>query len=230
MMNMSSAETQCLIAVPVAALEYRDIAIHMLSSDGDEGRENIPSNGGANKRVPEVVFTEEEFAARLKRERTDATLQLEERLRKEYDQKSQAVSAAIGKAIAGFDAERDAYYSRVEAEIVQLALGIAAKILHREAQVDPMLVAALVRMAIEKMREGSSVTVRVSPGQATRWKSYFSRQSSTASVTVTEDAALTDQDCFLDTELGVANFGLDTQLKEVEQGFFDLLAQRPVNR
>src|ERR1035438_9840258 len=158
MMNMSSAETQCLIAVPVAALEYRDIAIHMLSSDGDEGRENIPSNGGANKRVPEVVFTEEEFAARLKRERTDATLQLEERLRKEYDQKSQAVSAAIGKAIAGFDAERDAYYSRVEAEIVQLPVGIAAKIQHREAQVDPMLVAALVRMAIEKMREGSSVT------------------------------------------------------------------------
>ena len=28
----------------------------------------------------------------------------------------------------------------------------------------------------------------------------------------------------LETELGSANFGLDTQLKEVEQGFFDLLA------
>ena len=47
---------------------------------------------------------------------------------------------------------------------MQLALAIAAKILHREAQVDPMLVAALVRMTIEKMREGSSVTVRVGPG------------------------------------------------------------------
>jgi flagellar assembly protein FliH len=31
----------------------------------------------------------------------------------------------------------------------------------------------------------------------------------------------------LETELGSANFGLDTQLKEVEQGFFDLLALRP---
>ena len=28
--------------------------------------------------------------------------------------------------------------------------------------------------------------------------------------------------------LGTANFGLDTQLKEVEQGFFDLMALRPV--
>jgi flagellar assembly protein FliH len=34
----------------------------------------------------------------------------------------------------------------------------------------------------------------------------------------------------LETELGSANFGLDTQLKEVEQGFFDLLALRPEKR
>jgi len=47
---------------------------------------------------------------------------------------------------------------------------------------------------------------------------------------VIEDAALSDHDCLVETELGVANFGLDTQLKEVEQGFFDLLALRPENR
>ena len=68
------------------------------------------------------------------------------------------------------------YYARAEAEIVQLALAIAAKILHREAQVDPMLVAALVRMTLEKMREGSSVTVRVGAGRAKRWKEYFAAQ------------------------------------------------------
>ena len=47
---------------------------------------------------------------------------------------------------------------------------------------------------------------------------------------MTEDAQLSDQDCVLETELGTANFGLDAQLKEVEQGFFDLLALRPANR
>ena len=35
-------------------------------------------------------------------------------------------------------------------------------------------------------------------------------------------------DCILETDMGSANFGIDAQLKEVEQGFFDLLAQRPV--
>jgi flagellar assembly protein FliH len=93
-----------------------------------------------------------------------------------------------------------------------------------------MLVAALVRMATEKMREGSSVTVRVGPGRGKQWKEYFDRQTSAAQIEVTEDAALSENDCVLQTELGAANFGLDTQLKEVEQGFFDLLALRPVNR
>jgi len=92
------------------------------------------------------------------------------------------------------------------------------------------LVASLVRLAIEKLREGSSVTVRVGHGRTPRWKEYFAAQSTAARVDVVEDADLSEHDCLLETELGVANFGLDTQLKEVEQGFFDLLALKPVSR
>jgi flagellar assembly protein FliH len=80
------------------------------------------------------------------------------------------------------------------------------------------------------MRESSSVTVRVSPGRVQRWKEFFAAQANTAHVEVVVDAGLSDHDCLLETELGVANFGLDTQLKEVEQGFFDLLALRPESR
>ena len=124
--------------------------------------------------------------------------------------------------------QRDDYFAKAEAEIVQLALAIAAKILHREAQVDPMLVAALVRIAVEKIREGSSVTLRVGASEVSRWKQYFASEVNGTRVQVVEDAELSDHDCLVETELGTANFGLDTQLKEVEQGFFDLMALRPV--
>ena len=80
------------------------------------------------------------------------------------------------QSVSGFTGQRDDYFARVEAEIVQLALAIAAKILHREAQVDPMLVAALVRIAVEKLREGSSVTVRVGASEGSRWKQYFASE------------------------------------------------------
>jgi len=68
----------------------------------------------------------------------------------------------------------------------------------------------------------------VGAGQALRWQGYFQIQGKGALVQVIEDAALSDHDCMVETELGTANFGLDTQLKEVEKGFFDLMALRPV--
>jgi flagellar assembly protein FliH len=41
------------------------------------------------------------------------------------------------------------------------------------------------------------------------------------------DATLGPGRCMLETELGSTDLTLETQLKEIEQGFFDLLAQRP---
>jgi len=223
----SSAEFESLFSLPITAMEYRDMAGHLIS-DG-MGKPNGRASGTSKRRAV-VELTEEELASKIQREVGEATRQLEQRLRQEYEAKLTAARAPIAAALTAFEVQRTEYYARVEAEIVQLALAIAAKILHREAQVDPMLVAALVRITIEKMREGSSVTVRVGTGRARQWKEYFAGQSGVAKIEVVEDPELTDHDCLLETELGVANFGLDTQLKEVERGFFDLLALKPVSK
>jgi flagellar assembly protein FliH len=112
--------------------------------------------------------------------------------------------------------------------VVHLALAISAKILHREAQVDPMLIAALVRVAIDKLHDGSRVSVRISPLEAEKWRTVLANPLNGSTIEIVEDAHLDIADCILETELGSANFSIDAQLKEVEQGFFDLLAQRPV--
>ena len=228
-MNMSSnAEFDSVFTMPVMALEYRDLAgVSLFDTTARHGHATRSADGAAKPRA-EVELSKEEFAERIKRERAEAALQAEQKLRQEYEQKLQAERAPILKTIEAFEVERVEYYARVEAEIVQLALAIAAKILHREAQVDPMLVAALVRMAVERMREGSSVSIRVNPARGKRWREYFAGQLNGARIEVVEDPEVSNLDCMLETELGVANFGLNTQLKEVEQGFFDLLALRPV--
>lgn len=229
-MSSSSADFEALFTLPVMALEYRDLAGALSSNAVTRPSSEARSEEREAQRRADVELSNEEFADRIHRERADATLQAEQRMRQEFELKLQAEKAAIASSIAAFEVERIEYYARVEAEIVQLALAIAAKILHREAQVDPMLLAALVRMSVEHMREGSSVTVRVSPSRAKRWREYFTGVSTARRVDVVEDAGVSDLDCLLETELGTANFGLDTQLKEVEQGFFDLLALRPVAR
>jgi flagellar assembly protein FliH len=109
-------------------------------------------------------------------------------------------------------------------------LAISAKILYREAQVDPLLIAALVRVAVDKLHDGSSVSVRVSPAQAGKWIGYMANPLNGSSIAVVEDGNLGPEDCILETDLGSANFSIDAQLKEVEQGFFDLLAQRPAGK
>jgi flagellar assembly protein FliH len=224
----SSVEFESLFSLPITAMEYRDMAGHLATDS--TGRSGVRTANGAGRRRATVTMSEEELTARIQREVTEATRQTEQRLRQDYDARLKAAQAPLASAIAAFEAQRADYYARVEAEVVQLALAIAAKILHREAQVDPMLVAALVRMTIEKMREGSSVTVRVAPGRTRLWKEYFATQPCVAQIDVVEDQGLHEHDCLVETELGVANFGLDTQLKEVEQGFFDLLALRPESR
>lgn len=223
-----SAPYSTMAPLPIASLQYRDIGSALETEV--ELAESEQFNGRAGKRRAEIEMSEEEFAARIRQERADAVAQAEQRLRQETEQKLLAARAPVTAAIKDFAGQRDEYFARLEAEVVQLSLAIAAKILHREAQVEPMLVASLVRIATEKMREGSSVTVRVGAGRSASWKQYFNGFPGAIRIEVAEDPNLNNQDCILETNLGSANFGLDTQLKEVEQGFFDLLALRPVAR
>ena len=110
---------------------------------------------------------------------------------------------------------------------MQLALAIAGKILHREAQVDPLLVAAIVQIALGQLKEGAVASIRVRPEDGQRWRTHFESQALKIDVSVVEDRTLLTGDCILETELGSVNFSLNLQLKEVEQGFFDVLAQKP---
>jgi flagellar assembly protein FliH len=227
-MSFSGANYNDALALPISALQYRDIA-RSPAPDGTDGEaEELAASTGNRRNGTDL--TEEELEARIRQERADAVARVEQQLRHDYEQKLKAARSEIATTIQQFEAQRSDYFARVEVEAVQLSLSIAAKILHREAQVDPMLIATLVRMTIEKMHENSSVTARVSTGCGAEWKRYFAAFPNLSHVAVVEDPQVSNHDCALETELGTAHFGIDAQLKEVERGFFDLLALRPVTR
>ncbi|WP_241654303.1 FliH/SctL family protein [Granulicella sibirica] len=164
---------------------------------------------------------------RLDTARAEGVAEAEARLRHGYEEQIRAESQRITRAIDEFERSRKEYFSKVELEVVQLALAIAGKILHREAQVDPLLVAAIVQIALGQLKEGSVASIRVRPEDGQRWRSHFASQDFKLDVSVVEDRTLQPADCILETELGTVNFSLNLQLKEIEQGFFDVLAQKP---
>jgi len=136
--------------------------------------------------------------------------------------------SVLAAALTDFARERGAYYQKLEQEVVRLALSIARKILHREAQVDPLLLMGVVRVALEKIEGASGVVLAVHPQQAPDWQRYLaSRLDPGAMPEIVEDAAMPPERCTLKTSMGTAELGLEVHLKEIEQGLMDLLAARP---
>jgi len=168
------------------------------------------------------------IAERLEREAYERGVEEgEERIRTNCEATAAASQQTVRAALEAFQKEREEYFNRVEPEIVQLALAIARKILHREAQIDPLLLTGLVHVALEKLDAGTRVRLRVHPADTHFWNEFFARSGGAQNPELLGDATLQHGECALETEVGSTQISLDTQLKEIEQGFFDLLEQRP---
>jgi flagellar assembly protein FliH len=139
------------------------------------------------------------------------------------------LQAQIVQSLEQFRLERQSYFHNVEGEVVRLALAIASRVLHREASLDPLLLAGAVRVALEKLGDSSHVLMRVPPREVDRWKECF-RAAANLRIQpgILEDPSLSPGECLLVTELGTIELGVRAQLEEIEKGFFDLLDRRPM--
>jgi flagellar assembly protein FliH len=207
-----------LKTLPVTTYSYRQI----VSFEPEQ-----PAVKEQMLREPDVQIPESVYHSRLAKERAAAAAEVEARLRGELERQKEVEASKISAALKDFGITRAEYFASLEAEVVNLALAVARRILHREAQVDPMLVAALVQLALGQFKDGSKVVLRVSAGQAARWERHFAAANLPLSISIESDATMEPGDCVLQTELGTAAFGIDAQLKEVEKGFLDVLALRP---
>jgi len=148
--------------------------------------------------------------------------------RAEFDLTITGLREQLARTLAAFAAERRSYFQKAEEQVVQLALAIARKILHRESQIDPLLLAGILRVALERLDGNSVVRLRAHPRDIQLWSDYFSRvREQFPAPELIGDPGLEPQQCILETELGSTEIGLETQMKEIERGFLDLLAQRP---
>ena len=198
-------------------------AVPTASSAGRAGAGESPA-GSSNPGPSAEERNQQLQAAAFERGRQTA----EQKLRAELEGAAAKNREAVARALREFAAERTGYYRRVEGEVVALALAIARKVLHREAQIDPQTLAGIVRVTLEKLENGTKVDLRVHPREATEWRHYFACQMGDAPAPeVHEDAALAPGECRIETSMGSPEVGLETQLKEIETGLLDLLAERP---
>lgn len=192
-----------------------------LGDAAEDNSESVPGNAGTTR----------SSAPDAKQSWQQGYNEAEANARSEYELAINRHRDLINHALRDFLNEREAYFHRVEGEVVALALAIVRKILRREAQLDALLLSGLVRVALEKMAVTQNVRLRVHPSQIAAWQDYLAHHNDLPVMPeLLGDTALEPDQCRLETELGVMELSLEMQLKEIEQGLFDLLAQRPSAR
>ena len=75
----------------------------------------------------------------------------------------------VAGLVESFAQERDRYLHAVEQEVVKLALAVAARILRREAQMDPLLLTGAVRVALGQLAGSTEVRLRVPAAELDLW-------------------------------------------------------------
>ncbi len=121
-----------------------------------------------------------------------------------------------------FATERDRFLYSVEHEVVALALAVAARILRREAQMDPLLLTGAVRVALGQLSKTTRVRLRVPAAELDLWSETIALLPNLAlRPTVLAGEGMLLGDCIVETEMGTVDLGIRAQLGEIERGFFD---------
>lgn len=162
-----------------------------------------------------------EFAARLEEQRRAITTQSQLEAAKQVE----LARAEISHAITQFTERKDEYFRQAEGEVVGLALAIARRIVHREVQIDPHLLAGLVRYELDRLDTATSVRLCVSPEDVNYWRNAAASMSQ--AVEVEADKSLGSDSVRIETDLGLTTLNFESELKEIERGFLDLLSRRP---
>jgi flagellar assembly protein FliH len=126
------------------------------------------------------------------------------------------------RLVETFNARTVHYFASVEREVVKLALAVAARILRRESQLDPLLLSSAVRAALGQLCSATSVRLRVPAPDLDLWKETIAHLPHLSIKPVlTADAEMSAGECVLESELGSADLGIASHLAGIERGLFD---------
>ncbi len=157
------------------------------------------------------------FDAGLREGESAARRQMEAELRRAVEQFGQAAAE-----VAAF--RRDAV-RHAEAQILQLSIEIARRIMHRELSFDSSALAAPIKAALEKLGSQEMGRVRVHPSQEEFVRSVL-EQSGRSPLEVLGDPSQPLGAVIFEGPRGSLDASLETQLLEIERTLAHLLEER----
>jgi flagellar assembly protein FliH len=141
------------------------------------------------------------------------------------EKKAETIMRRYGDSIRELGKYKVALYSQVEREVVQLAVEVARKIVHREIQADPEVIQTLVKVALDRVSGRSAVTVRVNPVDYNflldKNRGWIQEQGTGQEITLVADKSVERGGCLVQTESGDVDARIEEGFREVERAFFE---------
>ncbi len=137
-----------------------------------------------------------------------------------------SVVARFAQTIEELAGQRLLLRREAEADVVNLALAIARRILNRELSTDPEALLGVVKAALGRLEAREIDRVRVHPADAPLVKQHLERLGLPQKIEVAADAALERGAAVFETSRGQLDASVETQLQEIQRGLADRLDRR----
>lgn len=160
-------------------------------------------------------------AASYARGRREAEAEAQQR----YNATVQSTADRLAQAVKQLADIRPRLCKEAEADLLRLALAIAQRILHRELNVDPTALQALVKLSLDRLGRQDEIRVRVNPSLADSVRTILGKVSSRP-INVSPDSSLEAGSLIFETTRGQLDVSLHSQLDEIERGLIDHLENR----
>lgn len=154
-----------------------------------------------------------------------ATLE-REAFAKGYEQGERAGAEAAGKrgeamlrrlaeTLTELTTLRATMIRQTETQLVELALAVARRVVHREITLDSNLLIAIARVALDRLGESATVTVRLHPEEYEATGAARVSEFAGSNVTFVPDARVGRGGCRVESEMGLIDAGVDAQIHEI---------------
>lgn len=133
----------------------------------------------------------------------------------------EAGEAALARSLEELAAFQRSLRRRYERELLQVALGVARKVVQQEIQERPEIWLGMIRAAVRQAVEREHIVVRVPPPLAqalqARLASLRAGLEDVKELEIVEDPALPPGGCVVESRWGEVDIGIESQLAAAEQ-------------
>jgi len=104
---------------------------------------------------------------------------------------------------------------KTERQVVQLALAIARRIVHREVRLDRELLETMGRVALDRLGAVSTATIRLHPDDYAAVTRGASEGAAESGTTIVADPLVRRGGCVVESDFGVIDVSVDSQIQEM---------------